>query len=83
MIQPKWFKFGIQLGILYHVLEGYYGENDPFAAVINYWLKGNIEGAPVSWKYVVVCLRSMDESGPANMINKKCPEEIQGIIIKS
>ena len=66
-------KIGIQLGIPYNKLKEFEKEDDPLAAVIDYWLRGNVEGVPVNWKSIVDVLKSshVDENGLAKRIALK------------
>ena len=63
------------MGIPHHVLKKFEKENDPLAAAVNYWLKGNAKesGVPLSWKSIVAALKddSVGEAGIANEISKK------------
>lgn len=70
----KWFKIGIQLGIPYHKLMEFREESEPFIAVINYWLKGNVEDVPLIWSSIVTALSSrfVGEVGLARRISKEC-----------
>ena len=72
-VSHKCFKIGVQLGIPRHILKEFEKEIDPLSAVIDYWLNGNIEGVPVSWRYVVAALESshVGEIGRANRISTK------------
>lgn len=69
-VKHKWLKIGVQLGIPYHVLEEFKEENDPLAAVINYWLNGNVEGVKVCWESIITALKSphVEERGLAENI---------------
>jgi hypothetical protein len=58
VIKHLWFEFGVQLGIPRGKLEEFEGKKDPFSAVVDYWLRGNIEGVPIAWKSVVKALES-------------------------
>ena len=66
----KWYKIGVQLGISRGKLKEFEKEDDPLSAVIDYWLNGNVEGVPVSWRSVVAALKSshVGETGLANKI---------------
>lgn len=72
-IRYKWFQFGVELGIPRSRLELFKKEEDPFSAVVDYWLRGNVEGLPISWQSVVEALESsyVGETGLANYIKKK------------
>ena len=41
------------------------------AEAVDYWLNGNVEGVPVSWRSVVEALKSSGETGLAKRIEKK------------
>ena len=79
-VTHKWFKIGIQLGISRGKLKEFEKEADPLSAVIDYWLDGNVEGIPVSWRSVVSALESshVDETGLANRISRKYCFENEG-----
>ena len=64
---------GIELGVPQYKLKQFEKEDCPLSAVIDYWLNGNIEGAPVSWRYVVAALESslVGDTGLANRISRK------------
>ena len=82
-ISSKRFKIGIQLGISHSQLKEFEQEDDPLSAIVNFWLRGNVESVPVSWKSIVEALKSkhVGETGLANMISKKyCQEEERGEI---
>ena len=75
-VAHKCFKIGVQLGIPRHILKEFEKEDDPLSAVIDYWLNGNVEGVPVSWRSIVAALESSHvwETGLANKVSKKyCP----------
>ncbi len=75
VVKYKWFKIGLQLGIHYHKLQEFKKEEDPLAAVIDYWLKGNVEKYPLTWESIVIALKSI-ESGLAKRLKRKyCHEE--------
>ncbi len=76
----KWFKIGVQLGIPYEKLMEFKKEEDPLAAAVTYWLKGNVDIPPVSWKSVVDALKSphVGEIGLAKRISRKyCQDTAQ------
>ena len=75
-VAHRWFKIGVQLGISRGKLKEFKEiEDDPFSAVIDYWLNDNVEDAevPVSWKSIVAALKSsyIGETGLANRISSK------------
>ena len=87
-ISGKRFKIGIQLGISHSKLKEFEREDDPLSAIVNFWLRGNVQSVPVSWKSIVEALKSrhVGETGLANTISKKyCQEEerrkIKGICV--
>ena len=52
--------------------------DDPLAAAVDYWLRGNVEDVSVSWKSIVVALKSshVGETGLAKRISSKyCQQE--------
>ena len=72
----KWSKIGVQLSIPYYKLKEFKKEDDPLAAAVDYWLNGNVEGVPVSWRSIVEALKSSGETGLAKRIEKKyCPQQ--------
>ena len=56
-----------------HKLEEFRKEEDPLAALVDYWLRGNVKGVPVSWQSIVTALESshVDERGLARRIGEK------------
>ena len=74
-VETKWFKIGIQLGIPRDKLQEFKKEDDPLSAVVDYWLRGNVEEsvAPISWKTIVAALKSkyVGEPALAEEISKK------------
>ena len=68
----KWFQIGVKLGVPYHKLKEFEEEKDPLAAIIDYGLKGNIEGSPFSWKSIVEALKEIDNSLARRIENKYC-----------
>ncbi len=78
-IKSQAFDIGIQLGIPRYKLMEFEKDTDPFSAVIDYWLQGNVEPAkPRSWKYIVEVLKSdyVGQPGLAETIRKKyCQQE--------
>ena len=74
----KWFEIGMQLGLPYHKLEEFKEKRDPLAAVIDYWLLGNVEDVPLTWRSIVDALKSgqVNESGLAKSIEERyCNKE--------
>jgi hypothetical protein len=77
-IQHLWFTFGVQLGIPRNKLKEFERESDPLSAVIDYWLRGNVECAPISWEHIAKALGSshVGETGLARRIRiKHCEKE--------
>ena len=72
-VKYKWWDIGLKLHIPYHKLKEFEKEADPLAAVINYWLNGNVENVPVTWRSIVAVLESssVDEKGLAKTIGDK------------
>ena len=82
-VSDKYSQIGIQLGISLNKINEFERERDPLAAIVNFWLRGNVESVPVSWKSIVEALKSkhVGETGLANTISKKyCQEEERGEI---
>ena len=72
----KWSEIGVQLGIPRYKLMEFKKEDDPLAAAVDYWLNGNVEGVPVSWRSVVAALKFSGETGLAKRISEKfCPQQ--------
>lgn len=88
-IRTKWHEVGVQLGVPYSKLEEFEKSRDPFAAVINYWLSGNVTESlvlPVSWDSIVTVLKStyVSEPGLAETISKNyCQQEGSQSYIKN
>ena len=57
-VKYKWFSIGIQLGIPPHKLKEFEKEADPLEKTVDYFLKGNVEGVPLSWNSIVTALKS-------------------------
>ena len=77
-MKHRWFTIGIQLGVPHHKLKEFEKEEDSLSAVIDYCLRGNVEGVPLSWISVVKALQSfhVGETGLAKRIkNKYCQNE--------
>ena len=73
-IKHKYYEIGTELGVDHHMLERFRkGGNDPLESCINYWLGGNIGGAPRTWNRMARALRSsaVNESGIAKIISDK------------
>lgn len=70
-LNRKSYHVGVQLGISHDKMMEFKKEDDPLAAVLDYWLSGN--AGPCSWQSIVAMLRSphVDEGGIANKIEKK------------
>ena len=68
------------MGIPLHKLKEFEEEDDPLAAAIDYWLRGNVESVPVNWKSIVDALKSghVDESGLAKRIASKYCSDHEG-----
>ena len=77
-VKYKWRDIGLMLNVPYYKLREFGKESNPFAAIIDYWLKGNVEDVPVTWRSIVAVLESnsLDEKGLARTImNKYCQPE--------
>ena len=80
----KWFEICVQLGISRAKLMEFQKEDDSVAAGVDYWLNGNVENVPLSWKSIVKALRSRHVREPtlAQRIEKKyCQQEHKGQLI--
>lgn len=56
-VKDDYFKIGVQLGISLAVLKRFKEEEDPLAAVIDYWLRGNT-ASHITWHTIVEALKS-------------------------
>ena len=77
-VRYKWWDIGKKLHVPYHKLKEFEKEADQLAAIINYWLNGNVEDIPVTWRSIVAVLESssVDERGLAKTIKDKyCQSE--------
>ena len=72
-VKHKFFEIGVQLGIPRNKLMEFKKDDDPLSAIIDYWLSGNVEGVPLSWRSVSEALESshVGEIGLAKEIIKK------------
>ena len=72
-VRYKYKTIGVQLGIPYDKLQLFARGTDPFYAMIDYWLKRNVEGVTVSWESIVNALSSeqVAENGLAITIANK------------
>lgn len=70
-VAHKWLEIGVQLGIPYSKLKMFEEEDNPLAASLDYWLKGNVAGVPITWKSIVHTLQYVGEVGLAEEIHKK------------
>ena len=81
-IKNKWLELGISFGIPRNKLEEFEEKRDPFSAVIDYYLKGNITDPPppISWQFIVEALKSeyVGEPGLGSQIHKKYIEDVAG-----
>lgn len=62
----------MKLGIPYEKLMEFKTHQDPLAALIDYWLRGNVPKVPVSWSFIVEALTSeyLGEAGLARRISR-------------
>ena len=69
----KWWDIGLKLGVPYHKLKEFEEEKNQLAALMNYWLNGNVKDVPVTWRSIVAALEasSVDESGLAMTLECK------------
>ena len=77
-VKYKWRDIGLKLHVPYHKLKELEEEKNPFPTIIYYWLNGNIEDLPVTWRSIVAVLESssVDERGLAKTImDKYCQSE--------
>ena len=80
-VSYKWFKIGLHLRIPRYKLMEFKEEDDPLAAAVGYWLCGNVEGVPVTWRSIVAALNStrVGENLLAKRIYEKYCQQ-QGIV---
>ena len=74
----KWWDIGLKLHTPFHKLKEFEKEANPLAAMINYWLNGNVKDVPVTWRSIVTVLESssVDERGLAKTImDRYCQSE--------
>ena len=64
-VKYKWFSIGIQLGIPPHKLKEFEKGADPLVETVDFFLKGNVEGVPLSWYSIVTALKSDHVGEPA------------------
>ena len=69
----KWKDIGLRLDIPFHILREFEEKQNPFSEVIYYWLNGNVEDVPVTWRSIVAVLASstVEERGLAKTITHK------------
>ncbi len=72
MVKHKLVQISVQLGIPLNKIKEFKKEDDPLSEVIDYWLKGNVKGVPLTWKSIVKALESthVDEEALAERIKK-------------
>ncbi len=73
LVKHKLSMIGVQLGVPHPKMIDFENSADPLAAVIDYWLRGNVEGVPLTWRSVVDALMCphVDEPGLAKHIKEK------------
>ena len=61
-------------------MKGFEKEVEPFAAAVDYWLKGNVKDSPLSWKTIVEVLEEdlVKESRLAQIIREKYCQREEG-----
>lgn len=69
-VEYRWYDIGIQLGVPIHKLKLFETQRG-LSEIVDYWLRGNIEDASISWDFIATTLKSVDESGLAKEICKK------------
>ena len=80
----KWFKIGVQLGIQRGKLMEFGELDDPLSAVVDNWLRGNVESVPVSWDSIVTVLKTTHVGEPAlaeRISRKYCQQGEKGQLI--
>lgn len=76
-VAGKWFLIGLHSGVPYEKLQEFKKEEYPLAAVFNYCLRGNVKD-PLTWTSIVDTLKSVDENGLAEQLNKKyCQTDLE------
>ncbi len=76
-VKHKLSMIGVQLGVPHHKMMEFERSYDPLTAVIDYCLRGNVEGVPLTWRSVVDALicPHVDEPGLAKHIEEKYCEK--------
>ena len=82
MAKHKWLEIGVQLGISHRKLLEFKKEDDPLSAAVDFWLCGNVEGVPLTWRSVVEALKSehVGEPGLARVVEKKYHSEVKHLM---
>ena len=73
-VRDKSTQLGMQLGMPLYKIKQFDREDDRLAAIIDYWLRGNVEnGPPQNWESIVKILKTgqVDASGLADTISQK------------
>ena len=74
----KWWDIGLKLHVPYYKLKEFEKEADPLAAVINYWLNGNVKDIPVTWRSIVAALGVEERSLAQTITRKYCQSYDEG-----
>ena len=64
-VKVKSHEIGVLLGIPQHKLLEFQKGDNPLPAIADFWLRGNVEGAEVSWKSIATALASDFVGEPA------------------
>ena len=64
-VEHKSHKIGVMLGIPQHKLLEFQKGDNPLPAIADFWLRGNVEGAEVSWKAIATAIASDFVGEPA------------------
>ena len=72
-VEHKSNKIGVMLGLPQHKLQEFQKGGNPLPVIADFWLRGNVEGAEVSWKSVATALASdfVGERALAKKISRK------------
>ena len=64
-VKVKSHEIGVMLGLPQHKLLEFQKGDNPLPAIADFWLRGNVEGAEVSWKSIARALASEFVGEPA------------------
>ena len=70
-VRRKWWDIGLGLSIPYDKMREFEVQSDPFEAVIEFWINGNVSETPVTWRSLAAALDASSEKNLAEMIKLK------------